>query len=101
MADLTTIAQIEAELAVTATYDVDNNVDLAKRRLAALRRKLDFPSQIARGENSLQFAIAAIERQIASILEWLKQNQETTAAQRLSNPDVTHADWSEFRRDCA
>lgn len=101
MADLTTFAQIEAELAVTATFDVDGDVAMAKRRLAALRRKLDFPSQIARGENNLQFAISAIENQIAYILAWISANADATETARLSNPDVTHADWRMFRRDCA
>ena len=42
MADLTTPVGIEAELAATARYDVDDDLDLANRRVAALRRKLDF-----------------------------------------------------------
>jgi hypothetical protein len=50
MADLTTPEGIEAELASTARYDVDDDLDLAKRRVGALRRKLDF-AQSASAEN--------------------------------------------------
>jgi hypothetical protein len=38
MADLTTLAGIEAELVDTADYDVTPDVSNAKRRVAALRR---------------------------------------------------------------
>jgi hypothetical protein len=41
MADLSSLAGIEAELADTADYDVAPDVSNAKRRVAALRRKLD------------------------------------------------------------
>jgi hypothetical protein len=40
MVDLTTLTGIEAELAATADYDVSLDVYRAKRRVAALRRKL-------------------------------------------------------------
>ena len=43
MPDLTTLARIEAELAGTADYDVALDVSKAKRRVAAMCRKLDFP----------------------------------------------------------
>ena len=57
MADLTNISGIEAELAATADYDVENDVAKAKRRVAALRRKLDFPSSMGRDQQSMQFAV--------------------------------------------
>jgi tetrahydromethanopterin S-methyltransferase subunit H len=69
MADLSTIAGIEAELADTADYDVAIDVSKAKRRVAALRRKLDFPQSSARGEQNIAFAMQAIENQLQQALE--------------------------------
>ncbi|MDP6717960.1 MAG: hypothetical protein QGF59_04885 [Pirellulaceae bacterium] len=61
MADLTTPEGIEAELAATARYDVDDDLDLAKRRVAALRRKLDFAQSASADDNSYTFGTAAGE----------------------------------------
>ena len=57
MADLTTLAGIEAELAATADCDVAVDVSKAKRRVAALRRKLDSPQSSGRGEQNIAFAM--------------------------------------------
>ena len=97
MAALTTIAEIEAELADTADYDVSYSIDKAKRRVAALRRKLDHPQSTGRGEQSLSFAMQAIENQLQQALTWLAANDEQTEQQLLRNPQVTHADFSTFR----
>ena len=59
MADLTTLSGIEAELADTADYDVALDVSKAKRRVAALRRKLDFPQSTRSGEQNIAFAMQA------------------------------------------
>ena len=50
MADLTSIAGIEAELSVTAYYSVTFDVSKAKRCVATLRRKLAFRQSSGRGE---------------------------------------------------
>ena len=97
MADLTTIAGIEAELADTADYDVAVDVSKAKRRAAALRRRLDFPQSSGRGEQNLAFAMQAIENQLQQVLAWIAANETPSEAQRLANPDVVHADFSTFR----
>ena len=97
MADLTTIVGIEAELADTADYDVAIDVSKAKRRAAALRRKLDFPQSSARGEQNVAFAIHAIENQLQQVLAWIAANDTPSKAQRLANPDVLHAEFSTCR----
>jgi hypothetical protein len=97
MPDLTTIADIEAELAVTADYDVENDVAKAKRRVAALRRKLDFPSSFSRDQQSAQFEMQAIERQLSQALAFVQATVTPSEAQRLANPSVLHADFSTFR----
>jgi len=97
MADLTTIAGIEAELAATADYDVEIDVSKAKRRVAALRRKLDFPASMGRDQQSMQFSMQAIENQIAQALAFVQANQALSESQRLANPSVLHADFSTFR----
>ncbi len=97
MADLTTLAGIEAELADTADYDVALDVSKAKRRAAALRRKLDFPQSSGRGEQNVGFAMQAIENQLQQVLAWIAANETLSEAQRLANPDVVHADFSTFR----
>lgn len=97
MADLTTIAGIEAELAATADYDVENDVAKAKRRVAALRRKLDFPSSMGRDQQSMQFAVQTIENQLNQALKFVQASVSPSEAQRLANPSVVHADFSTFR----
>lgn len=97
MADLTTIAGIEAELAATADYDVENDVAKAKRRVAALRRKLDFPQSMGRDQQSMQFAMQAIESQLQQALAFVQANVSPSEAQQLANPSVLHADFSTFR----
>jgi hypothetical protein len=97
MADLTTISSIEAELAATADYDVENDVAKAKRRVAALRRKLDFPSSMGRDQQTMQFAVQTIENQLNQALQFIQASASPSEAQRLVNPSVVHADFSTFR----
>ncbi len=97
MADLTTLSGIEAELAATADYDVASDVSKAKRRVAALRRKLDFPQSSGRGEQNVTFAMQAIENQLQQVLAWIVGNETPSDSSRLANPDVVHADFSNFR----
>jgi|GEM_PF-3125136 len=98
MADLTTLTGIEAELADTADYDVANDVSKAKRRAAALRRRLDFPQSSGRGEQNVAFAMQAIENQLQQVLAWIAANDTRTDAQGLANPDVVHADSTNSHR---
>lgn len=98
MPDLTTISGVEAELAATARYDVDGDVDMAKRRVAALRRKLDFPAQAGRSEQSVSFQLNLIENELNRALAFVRANTTPTAAQLTANPSVVHADWSTFGR---
>jgi len=92
--DLTTISGIETVLAATAGYDVDGDVDLAKRRVAALRRKLDFAESSGRDGTDYRFNHQVIERQLRQALEYVAANQPLTEAQRKANPSVLHADFS-------
>ena len=100
MADLSSLAAIESELADTAVYDVAQDATKAKRRVAALRRKLDFPQSTGRGEQNIAFAMQAIENQLQQVLAFIAANDAPSEAQRLSNPDVVHADFSTFRGYC-
>lgn len=97
MADLTTIQGIEEELAATADYDVAGDVSKAKRRVAALRRKLDFPQSVGRNGNVTSFWMQSIERQLDQAIAFVEANQDPTDAQKLANPTVLHADFSTFR----
>jgi len=97
MADLTTIAGIEAELTATLGYDVDSDVALARRRIMALRAKLDKVQEaFRRGELSVDVNVEAIERQLQMCLAWYTANAPQTDAQRLANPSVLHSDFSNF-----
>jgi tetrahydromethanopterin S-methyltransferase subunit H len=89
MADLTTLAGIEAELADTADYDVTLDVSKAKRRAAAPRRKLDFPQSTGRGEQNIAFAMQPIENQLQQVLAWISVND--TPEQSLALRRVTAA----------
>jgi len=97
MADLTTVAGIEAELAATADYDVENDFSKAKRRVAALRRKLDLPQATGRGEQNVAFYLQATENQLQQALSFVAANRTPTDAQLQANPSVLHADFSTFR----
>lgn len=97
MADLTTYAGVDAELAATATYDTDFDTSLAKRRVAALRRKLDFASQSSQSGNQVAFQMQIVENQLNQVLAWLKANGDPSNAEMLKNPSVTHADFSTLR----
>jgi predicted ATPase len=101
MADLTTYENVEAELAATADYDVAQDADKAKRRIAALRRKLDFAAESSRDGQALKFQQQHIENQLNQALAWLRENGDQTNAQKLANPSVTHADFSTFRGYCS
>jgi hypothetical protein len=57
---------LKAELAITADHDVAIDVSKAKRRVAALRRKLDFPQSRGRGEQNIAFAIAGDREPVAA-----------------------------------
>lgn len=96
--DFTTPSGVEAVLADTADYDHERSTAKAKRRITALRRKLDFAASSARDGQSIQFQQAVIERQLNQTIAWLKANESRTEAQRKANPQVTHADFSTFGR---
>lgn len=96
MADLTTYSGIEDELAATSTYDVDGDVAMCKRYVAAIRRKLHFASSSGRDGVSIQFQHQILKQELDDALAWLAANRTETETQRLANPSVTHADFSGF-----
>lgn len=96
MADLSTFSAVDSELAATADYDVGGDLDKARRRVAALRRKLDFPQAAAGDSHTMAFYVQAIENQLSQVLAWIGANETPTEAERLANPSVIHADFSTF-----
>lgn len=96
MADLTTYAQVEAELAATASYRSNKSVSEAKRRLDALTRKLDFAEQSDENGRMIRFNFKQVENQISAVEFYVRNNEELTDAERLANPDVIHSDFSTF-----
>lgn len=97
MADLTTYAQVEAELAATAGYDVNESVSEAKRRVAALRRKLDFAEQSDENGRMIRFNQQVVLAQLDQALAFVRANEDRSETQRIQNPTVLHADFSTFR----
>lgn len=98
MADLTTYEAVDAELAATADYDVAFDTDKAQRRVAALRRKLDFSSQMAQGGQMVAFQMQTIQDQLNAAIAWLKANGAAVSdQQKLRNPSVVHYDASTLR----
>lgn len=98
MADYTydTPAEVDAELGATADYATTRDVAKAKRRHAALTRKLDFAASSARDGQSLQFMQQVIERQLDKVESFIESLETLTESQRLANPSVLHADFSGF-----
>ena len=97
MADLTLYSEVDAELAATAGYDVEGDVALAKRRVAALRRKLDFAANSGRDGQTVGYQQQIIQEQLNQALAFIRASESPTEAQLLRNPDVTHADFSNLR----
>jgi len=97
MADLTTYAVVESELAATSDYDVTLDVDKCKRYVAAIRRKLHFASSSGRDGVSIQFQHQILAGELAKALAWLAANDDAASdASRTRNPSVLHADFSNF-----
>lgn len=94
---LTTFEEVDAELAATAGYDVDGEVSLAKRRVAALRRKLDFAMSSGRDGQTVAFQQQIIQDQLNQALAFIRANDEPSDATLLRNPSMTHADFSNLR----
>ena len=98
MADLTTLSGIDAELIATTRYAVNNDLDLAYRRLDALMvRTTTFASVASRNSQSLQFDMQNFREDLAKVEQFIRSAKTPTDAQRLANPSVTHADFSTIR----
>jgi hypothetical protein len=98
MATLNTFAEVDAELAATADYDVAVDIDKAQRRVAALRRKLDFAQQAAQSGSNMAFALQITQDELKSARAWLTANGAPPSdQQKLRNPSVTHYDQSTLR----
>lgn len=97
MADLTTYANVEAELAATASYAANGSVAEAKRRASALTRKLDFAEQSDEEGREIRFNHKVILAQLESVQAFIRVMRDPTEAERLSNPNVVHADFSTMR----
>lgn len=95
--DLTTVAGIETVLAATSDYDTTRDAAKARRHIAALRRRLHFAASSGRDGQSLSFNVQVLREELKSALAWLAANEDRTEAQRLANPQMTHADFSTFR----
>lgn len=95
--DLTTYAGVDVVLADTADYDVTLDLTKARRRVAALRRKIDFASEAKRGGEEYRFDVQVIQQQLQQALAFIGAQESQTDAQRLANPSVLHADFSGLR----
>lgn len=96
--DLSTFEIVDSELAATAGYDVENDVSLARRRVAALRRKLDFAASSGRDGQNAAFQQQIIQDQLNGVLAWLRANDTTLSQDQLMrDPSVLHADFSTLR----
>jgi len=95
MADLTFYTQVEAELAATAGYDINYSLSEAKRRVAALRRKLDFAQQSDENGRTIVFNHAIVQNQLNQALAYVRANDSANG-----EPDVIHADFSTFGGYC-
>jgi hypothetical protein len=95
MADLTTPEGIKAEILATIGYDVDDDLDLAKRFAKAVRAQiLTLAQSASSGDDSYALAIAAAERQFEQALSFVAAKSSQSEADRLANPSVIHADFS-------
>lgn len=97
MPDITTFSEAQAAYVQASDYDVVHDVAQARRFIVAARALLGFAASAARDGTSLGFDLARVEQQLQDARVWLAANEQASEAQRLANPDVTHADFSTFR----
>ena len=95
--DLSSIATLRSVLAETAHYDNPADVDLAKRRRAALRQVLVNASQSSQQGRSMAFDMRVIENDLARVEWWIRENDTPSEADRLRTTDCVLADWTAFR----
>lgn len=96
MADLTTYDQVDAELAATASFRANASVAEARRRIAALTRKLDFAEQSDKNGELIRFNHQIVAAQLEAAIQFVEDNATPTDADRLNNPDVVHYDQTGF-----
>lgn len=94
--DLSTPELVDAVLAATCSYDVDNSLANCKRFIAAVRRKMQFPHQASRGGGasgiaSVGYDLQVLQQQLREALVWRIQNDSTEDS---NNPAVSHFDAS-------
>lgn len=97
MPDLSDESVVASELATCADYDINRDIAKAKRFAAALRARLMWSQESARGDQSRKDNQRILERQLAQCLAFIQSNEAPTDAQRKANPTVTHADFSTLR----
>jgi len=95
MADLSTPALIKTEYLATSRYDVDDDLDLAKRHVAVLRALLLQPQTSARESDSLGFNQDMILEMLDAAKAFVAAKAPQSEANRLANPSVVHADFSQ------
>jgi len=94
---LVTYEDVDAELAATASYAADGDVSLAKRRVTALLRKLDFAQQSANSGQMVAFQMQVIQTQLDQCRAFLRMNDTPSDNAKLTNPSVVHYDQSTLR----
>lgn len=94
MADLSTIAGIEEELLATVDYFANNDVALAKRRLAAMMQRALFPMRSDRDAQMMEFDAQMMREEIANLKAFISALADPTEAQRLANPSVLHTEFT-------
>lgn len=82
------------EYDATCGYDVENDASKAARFVAAVRGMLRFASMSNRGDLRMEHDPTVLRDELTRAIAWISANP--TAAQRLANPDVVHADFSGF-----
>lgn len=88
---------IETELQATDGYEFDGGVELAIRRVRALRAAMRLPESFNRRNEGATFDRKYLADQLQQALAYVAANQTQTDAQRLANPSVLHTDFSTFR----
>lgn len=84
------------EYDATCGYDTEFDVSKCKRFIVAVRGMLRFASTSSRDGVSMEHDPEVLRKELDRALAWLAANQTLTEAQRLTNPDVVHADFSGF-----
>lgn len=91
-----TYAEVEAAYRDNASYDVQNNVEMARFFIDACRQLLErMRARMKTGEGEVEQESDAIQKMLDNALTWLSRNDSSSTTRAKSS--VVHLDFRQYR----